>query len=1040
MIVRKLGVRPRLIGIVLLIPLAVMGYVLMNLGVGQADVKEDIKRTRHNLSSIPLTPVDTRNIKATGETEICVFCHTPHGANEGGIESPIWNRNLNYQNNPGLYTLYDNAFSYSLEAPLNDATKPAGYSRLCLSCHDGVLAIGSVVNKPGSGLFMGATPASENTAMNPPGATIKSPGPLGSGELTGDTRVIGTILTNDHPISIGYVDLNDDPEMVDPSQIWTPENKNGYPVRLTTPKMGSVYSVQCTSCHNPHAITYPKFLRMPRFDKLVTDGVAQESAFLPDGGGGDGAAADTAVKVSAPGRGNNDTIICLACHDKPGWANSTHDKSTALHAAYPTAGNPYDFDAQHTVAEYACRNCHDPHTAQGATRIHREGVDAFGGSPAIENTCYLCHSPNTSAVSGSYLPAGDPTTGGNPRFIANGSRVAPDILSQFGKDSSGCLSAPGASPGSGMCLQLATNHQPVFTNKPHEGVQVMSQGVTVVPNGNYSPISQPEKDVLPADINRHVECVDCHNPHQVINPKLEPTRGGRFKGMKGVGIDVNGNQAIVVANCDGGKLNPLYCGGGKTDVDNRSADRDPYLYEICFRCHGNSYVNIFQPERFPDDLVDVTVPAGYTSYTKIRWSPRTDPTNGVATDAKLSFKGFSNKWREFNPYTDDIETPAMSAADLERFGQLVPSHSQQQSNPAYHPVARPGRNGSQQLCNQLRQAFGLNCADATAASTSLRNLTIQCADCHNSDKYDAYNNNGATPPTNYPNTGNPPYLGILGPLTESNRRTFLTYGDVDPNLDADVNFATERVAEVAGKPSGPIGPHGSRYRRLLRAYYDTDILTNNRCFESGNPQPACTKGDGFVAAGGAGSHQGGGTGSDNAHFQKFLLCFQCHDRAAFDPDVTTTYYGAGTTGPTDRNLTRFFGLSTSTGVDSWWEGNLHMYHLRWSGAMCHECHYNIHSNVEATNTIYGDGKGGSLPGDAFDGISDGVVGTHLINFGPTVEGTVGQKPIWFYDGTAFRCYLRCHNEVMNSCAYQAPGSGTPNARWCAGGRNPGTPG
>ena len=117
-----------------------------------------------------------------------------------------------------------------------------------------------------------------------------------------------------------------------------------------------------------------------------------------------------------------------------------------------------------------------------------------------------------------------------------------------------------------------------------------------------------------------------------------------------------------------------------------------------------------------------------------------------------------------------------------------------------------------------------------------------------------------------------------------------------------------------------------------------------------------------------------------------------------------------------------------------------MYHLRWTGAMCHECHYNIHSNVEALNTIYGDGTGGALPPDSEDGMSDGVIGTHLINFAPLVEGTTGIKPIWFYDGQAFRCYLRCHNEVMDSCAYQNPVSGTPNARWCAGGRNPGTSG
>ena len=65
--------------------------------------------------------------------------------------------------------------------------------------------------------------------------------------------------------------------------------------------------------------------------------------------------------------------------------------------------------------------------------------------------------------------------------------------------------------------------------------------------------------------------------------------------------------------------------------------------------------------------------------------------------------------------------------------------------------------------------------------------------------------------------------------------------------------------------------------------------------------------------------------------------------------------------------------------DTHWNGNLHQYHLEYTGAYCHECHYNVHSNIEATNTIYGDGAGGLLPPDEMDGALDGVVNTHLIN-------------------------------------------------------------
>jgi hypothetical protein len=98
-----------------------------------------------------------------------------------------------------------------------------------------------------------------------------------------------------------------------------------------------------------------------------------------------------------------------------------------------------------------------------------------------------------------------------------------------------------------------------------------------------------------------------------------------------------------------------------------------------------------------------------------------------------------------------------------------------------------------------------------------------------------------------------------------------------------------------------------------------------------------------------------------------------------------------------------------------------MYHLQRTGALCHECHYNVHSNAEAQNTIYGDGTGcvvggtpactpgpsgstAGLPPDAEDGRTDGVSDTHLINFAPGGPSA--------YSGEA-----RCDD----------PGSGTPGA-------------
>ena len=53
----------------------------------------DVRNTRHNLSaSGPGT------VKATTETQVCVFCHTPHAgtqeADPAAPPLPLWNRRL----------------------------------------------------------------------------------------------------------------------------------------------------------------------------------------------------------------------------------------------------------------------------------------------------------------------------------------------------------------------------------------------------------------------------------------------------------------------------------------------------------------------------------------------------------------------------------------------------------------------------------------------------------------------------------------------------------------------------------------------------------------------------------------------------------------------------------------------------------------------------------------------------------------------------------------------------------------------------------
>jgi len=84
---------------------------------------------KHNLSVTGPGPV-----KSASETEICVFCHTPHNANPA---VPLWNQTLSSGVTYQPYT------STTMKATVG---LPTGSSKLCLACHDGTVAIGNTIN------------------------------------------------------------------------------------------------------------------------------------------------------------------------------------------------------------------------------------------------------------------------------------------------------------------------------------------------------------------------------------------------------------------------------------------------------------------------------------------------------------------------------------------------------------------------------------------------------------------------------------------------------------------------------------------------------------------------------------------------------------------------------------------------------------------------------------------------------------------------------------------------------------------------------
>jgi len=256
----------------------------------QASNVGSIVNSRHNLTMSYNSNGFVMDLSRNDYGEVCVYCHTPHGANSTIPKAPLWNRT----NLGNTYTLYNKPLT-SGQAP----TQPGPNSLTCLSCHDGTLAIDSIINMPGSGGYS----AAQETAQTDAFLNTWSPGPVDSGQphrvLSSSTGAgscmwchqsplgvgpngpftifaIGTDLTDDHPVGVQLPDTAiydfNAPTTTTASMKIFDTNGNGRAdsneVRFYN--TGGGYEVECASCHDPHGVPsagvgsglIPSFLRV----------------------------------------------------------------------------------------------------------------------------------------------------------------------------------------------------------------------------------------------------------------------------------------------------------------------------------------------------------------------------------------------------------------------------------------------------------------------------------------------------------------------------------------------------------------------------------------------------------------------------------------------------------------------------------------------------------------------------------------------------------------------------------------------------------
>ncbi|MBF0628370.1 MAG: cytochrome c3 family protein [Magnetococcales bacterium] len=261
----------------------VFGIAAVGLMLSSGSAIAGIKGSKHDLGSGGASQQGT----TSATTEVCVFCHTPHSSNTAAT-APLWNKSLP----SSTYTRYSSINSTTIDGA---ETTVGSVSLACLSCHDGSQAMDVMINKPGSGGYTaGGANLDAGTAMTNP---------------AGKTAMLGTDISNDHPISIQYggggwisgdtdgaaaitnlADKSFKPGVKDTlnsNPVWWIDTTGGTnnvrdktDMILYTRTLSGVVQpfVECASCHDPHNST------------------AQPVSFL---------------RMS-----NASSAVCLACHDK----------------------------------------------------------------------------------------------------------------------------------------------------------------------------------------------------------------------------------------------------------------------------------------------------------------------------------------------------------------------------------------------------------------------------------------------------------------------------------------------------------------------------------------------------------------------------------------------------------------------------------------------------------------------------------------------------------------------------------------------------
>ncbi|MDA8244850.1 MAG: hypothetical protein M0025_12130 [Elusimicrobia bacterium] len=305
----------------------------------------------------------------SGTSQTCIFCHTAHQAKRN---VPLWNHYVTTQ----TFTFYSSNHlnTYLAIAAPTMADLPGTRTELCLSCHDGMTALGGLYNLGGE------------TISKPPAVT----GPAN----------LGTNLADDHPV------------LYDVKPGAGPPGSPGTDPEIQLPLAGDavkVYGaanrVECTSCHDPHDNQFGHFLVKSNANAAICTTCHIKSGFSAS------AHATSVVAYTPPGEAAT-TVgewSCRNCHRSHG-ASATQAyilRGAEEATCYQCHGNPPLAGARNMQALFLKASRHPTETVSARHKDPETDGSNFTYSPLNNRhaECQDCHNPHQAKTGTHTAPA-----------------------------------------------------------------------------------------------------------------------------------------------------------------------------------------------------------------------------------------------------------------------------------------------------------------------------------------------------------------------------------------------------------------------------------------------------------------------------------------------------------------------------------------------------------------------------------------------------------------------------------------------------------